>query len=214
MFTGLVTDVGTIDRVATTATGGGRDLSVRCAYQDLSVGESVAVSGVCLTVTAAGAGAFSCAAVAATLAATAIGEWQAGRRVNLERALRPMDRLGGHFVQGHVDGVGRVHLVETDGDALLLDIVLPDGLGDLMVDRGSIAIDGVSLTIRQYKSGPVTPRRSFRLNKDADIVQVSIIPHTRDHTTLGDLREGDPVHIEADMLAKHAQKLLAPYQDA
>lgn len=212
MFTGLITDVGTIDRVATTASG--RDVDVRCAYPDLSVGESVAVNGVCLTVTATAAGRFSCNAVATTLAVTTIGDWQAGRRVNLERALRPMDRLGGHFVQGHVDGVGRVHQVEADEDALLIDIAIPDDLGDFVVDRGSIAIDGVSLTIRQCRSGPTGPRRSFRLAKEANIVQVSIIPHTRDHTTLGALKAGDPVHIEADMLAKHAHKLLAPYQDA
>ena len=212
MFTGLITDVGTIARIASSAEG--REISVRCAYPDLSVGESVAVNGACLTVTAASAGTFSCSAVSTTLSITTIGEWQAGRRVNLERALRPMDRLGGHFVQGHVDGVGRVLQVATEGDALLLDVVVPEGLGDFLVDRGSIAIDGVSLTIRNTRSGSLGPRRSFRLMKEAPIVQVSIIPHTRDHTTLGALREGDSVHIEADMLAKHAQKLLAPFQDA
>jgi riboflavin synthase len=192
MFTGLVDDVGTIDRVATTAAG--RELRVRCRYSDLRAGESIAVNGVCLTVRERGQGWFTTAAVETTLAVTTIGDWRAGRRVNLERALLPTDRLGGHFVQGHVDGVGHVTRAETEGDALLIELALPAGLSDLMVDRGSIAVDGVSLTIVGL---PTT-----------DTVQLSIIDHTRRQTTLGALQRGETVHIEADLLAKHVKRVL------
>jgi riboflavin synthase len=198
MFTGLVDDVGTIERVA--STDAGRELRVRCRYDDLQDGESIALNGVCLTVLESGAGFFTCAAVTTTLNLTTIESWTAGRRVNLERALRPTDRLGGHFVQGHVDGVGKVTHTEMDGDALLIDLALPAGLPDLMVERGSVAIDGVSLTITALPS--------------PESIQVSIIDYTRQHTTLGTLRAGDAVHLEADMIAKHVRKLLAPHSDA
>lgn len=192
MFTGLVDDVGTIERVATTAAG--RELRIRTRHDDLRVGESIAVNGACLTVREHGAGWFTTAAVQTTIAVTSIGDWEAGQRVNLERALRPSDRLGGHFVQGHVDGVARVTRAEAEGDALIIELALPPGLSDLMVDRGSLAVDGVSLTITGL---PAT-----------DTVQLSIIDHTRRHTTLGALKPGDGVHVEADLIAKHVKRLM------
>lgn len=192
MFTGLVDDVGTIERVATTAAG--RELRVRCRYDDLHPGESMAVNGACLTVREHGPGWFTTAAVHTTLAVTTIAGWVVGQRVNLERALRPTDRLGGHFVQGHVDGVARVTRADTEGDALMIELALPAELLDLMVDRGSIAVDGVSLTIVGF---PTT-----------DTVQLSIIDHTRRHTTLGALTSGDAVHVEADLIAKHVKRLM------
>lgn len=192
MFTGLVDDIGTIDRV--TSTDAGLELRVRCSYHDLQPGESVALNGVCLTVRELGAGFFTCAAVVTTLAVTTIGTWRVGQRVNLERALRPTDRLGGHFVQGHVDGVARVVQAERDGDALLVDLALPSGLSELMVERGSVAVDGVSLTVHALPA--------------ADVVQVSIIDFTRRHTTLGALNAGDAVHVEADIIAKHVRRLI------
>lgn len=192
MFTGLVDDVGTIERVATTAAG--RELRVRCRYDDLHPGESMAVNGACLTVREHGPGWFTTAAVHTTLAVTTIAGWVVGQRVNLERALRPTDRLGGHFVQGHVDGVARVTRADTEGDALMIELALPAELLDLMVDRGSIAVDGVSLTIVGF---PTT-----------DTVQLSIIDHTRRHTTLGGLTSGDAVHVEADLIAKHVKRLM------
>jgi riboflavin synthase len=196
MFTGLVEDVGTIERVTTT--GAGRELRVRCRYDDLQAGESIALNGVCLTVREQGAGFFTCAAVTTTLAVTTIGEWTKGRRVNLERALRPTDRLGGHFVLGHVDGVAQVTHTDVEGDALLLDLALPAGLSELMVERGSVAVDGVSLTIHGLPA--------------SDVVQVSIVDFTRSHTTLGALRAGDAVHVEADVIAKHVRRLLLTFQ--
>jgi riboflavin synthase len=197
MFTGLVDDVGTIDRV--TSTDAGRELRVRCRYDDLQEGESIALNGACLTVREHGKGFFTCAAVVTTLAVTTIGDWRVGQRVNLERALRPTDRLGGHFVQGHVDGVARVTQTDVEGDALLIDLALPSGLSDLMVERGSIAIDGVSLTIHALPA--------------PEAVQLSIIDYTRRHTTLGALHAGDSVHVEADIIAKHVRRLLT-HKDA
>jgi len=192
MFTGLVDDVGTIDRVS--STDAGLELRLRCRYDDLESGESIALNGVCLTVRECGTGFFTCAAVSTTLAVTTIGDWRVGRRVNLERALRPTDRLGGHFVQGHVDGVARIVQLEQSGDALLIDLALPSGLSDLMVERGSIAVDGVSLTVHAIPS--------------ADVVQLAIIEYTREHTTLGALRVGDAVNVETDIIAKHVLRLL------
>ena len=192
MFTGIVDDVGTIDRVSTSDAG--RELGVRCRYDDLDDGESIALNGVCLTVRDRRPGFFTCAAVMPTLNVTTIGDWAVGRRVNLERALRPTDRLGGHIVQGHVDGVARVTRADKDGDSLLIDLALPSNLSELMVERGSIAVDGVSLTIHAFPA--------------SDIVRVFIIEYTREHTTLGALRSGDKVHVEADMIAKHVRKLM------
>lgn len=195
MFTGLIDDVGTLTAVSATAAG--RELRVACRYDDLGIGESVAVNGACLTVRECGPGWFSAAAVVTTLGRTTIGNWREGTRVNLERAVRVGDRLGGHLVQGHVDAVGRVELVRRQDDALLVDLVLPDELGELVVPHGSIAIDGVSLTVNAiHPSGAV---------------QLSLIDHTRRATTLGDLCAGSEVHVEADIVGKYLQRIAAPY---
>lgn len=196
MFTGLVDDVGTIARV--TATDAGRELRVECRYDDLAEGESIAVNGACLTVRECGAGWFTTAAVTTTLGRTTLGEWSAGRRVNLERALRAGDRLGGHFVQGHVDGVATIDDVRQEADARLVDLALPPGLAELMVQHGSLAVDGVSLTVNDLPS--------------AGAVQLSLIDYTLRHTTLGGLATGDRVHVEADMLGKYVQRLLRAEQ--
>lgn len=196
MFTGLVDDVGTIERV--TPTPAGREFRVRCRYDDLAEGESIAVNGACLTVRGRGPHWFSAAAVTTTLSRTTMGEWQAGRRVNLERALRLGDRFGGHMVQGHVDGVARVSGVRNAGDARLVDLALPPGLTELMVRQGSIAVDGVSLTVNDLP-GP-------------DIVQLSLIDYTLRHTALDTVGDGDEVHVEADMIGKHVQRLMAAYR--
>lgn len=196
MFTGLVDDVGTVERVTPTAAG--REFRVRCRYDDLAEGESIAVNGACLTVRGCGPHWFTAAAVTTTLSRTTLGDWRAGRRVNLERAVRLGDRMGGHLVQGHVDGVARVTGVRAAGDARLVDLALPAGLTDLMVRHGSIAIDGVSLTVNDLP-GP-------------DIVQLSLIDYTLRHTALDTLSEGDDVHVEADMIGKYVQRLMAGYR--
>ena len=195
MFTGLVDDVGTLDRAR--VTDAGTEFRIRCRYDDLSLGESVAVSGVCLTVRETDEGWFTVAAVATTLSRTTLDSWRVGRRVNLERALRLTDRLGGHLVQGHVDGVARVVGVRPEGDARLIDLALPPGLSDLMVPHGSIAVDGVSLTVNDL---PAT-----------DTVQLSLIEYTLRHTTLDGLVVGDSVNVEADMIGKYVQRLLSAY---
>jgi riboflavin synthase len=195
MFTGLVDDVGVVERVERTEAG--RTMRIASRYTGLSTGESIAVNGACLTVLEHGAGWFSVAAVVTTLGRTTIGDWNAGRRVNLERAMRLGDRLGGHLVQGHVDGVGEVEQVQRVDDALLVDIRLPADLEPLMVLHGSVAVDGVSLTVNALPS--------------PGILQVSLIDHTARHTTLGGLRAGDVVHLEADMVGKYVRQLVAPY---
>ena len=195
MFTGLVDDVGVIERVERTEAG--RQLRIRSGYDGLADGESVAVNGACLTVRASGAGWFTVAAVVTTLGRTTIGTWSAGRRVNLERAMRLGDRLGGHLVQGHVDDVGVVERVARVSDALLVDVRLPDDLLPLMVLHGSVTIDGVSLTVNALPH--------------PGILQVSLIEFTWRHTTLGGLAMGDGVHVEADMLGKYVRRLVAPY---
>jgi riboflavin synthase len=192
VFTGLVDDVGTIERVQATAAG--RELRIRCRYDDLGDGESIAVNGACLTVREHGPHWFTVAAVTTTLERTTMAGWLGNRRVNLERALRLGDRLGGHLVKGHVDGVGRVSEIRQQGDARLIDRALPPGLAELMVLHGSVTIDGVSLTVNDLPA--------------VDVVQLSLIEYTLRHTTLGDLREGDGVHVEADLLGKYVQRLL------
>lgn len=196
MFTGLVDDVGTIERVTPTAAG--REFRVRCRYDDLVEGESIAVNGACLTVRGCGPRWFTAAAVTTTLSRTTMGYWQSGRRVNLERAMQVGDRFGGHMVQGHVDGVARVAGARSAGDARLVDLALPAGLTDLMVRHGSIAVDGVSLTVNDLP-GP-------------DIVQLSLIDYTLRHTALDTLAEGDDVHVEADMIGKYVQRLMTAYR--
>ena len=192
MFTGLIDDVGVVASVAVSSAG--REFRIESGYDALTDGESIAVNGACLTVREHGAGWFTVAAVTTTLDRTTIGDWTAGRRVNLERALRIGDRLGGHFVQGHVDGVATVVDVVQRGDARLVDLALPPGLAELMVQHGSVTVDGVSLTVNDLPA--------------PDRLQLSLIEYTLRHTTLADLAVGDRVHVEADMLGKYVQRLL------
>jgi riboflavin synthase len=192
VFTGLIDDVGTITHVDVTPAG--REFRIDCRYDDLVAGESIAVNGACLTVREFGPRWFTVAAVITTLERTTLGDWTDKRRVNLERAMRVGDRLGGHFVQGHVDGVASVENVRQHGDALLVDLALPPGLAELMVQHGSVAVDGVSLTVNDLPA--------------PGALQLSLIEYTLRHTTFGDLRAGDMVHVEADMLGKYVQRLL------
>jgi riboflavin synthase len=194
MFTGLIEQVGEVESVR--QTDAGRELRIRAPFSDIVAGESIAVNGACLTVREFGPGWFDAAAVLTTLERTTIGSWKSGTRVNLERSLRATDRLGGHIVQGHVDCVGVVTSRDIAGDAVLIDLSLPASLEPLFVLHGSIAVDGVSLTVNELKPGGL---------------QLSLIDYTLRHTTLGDLRAGSRVHVEADVIAKHLRRLLEPY---
>ncbi|MEO6444125.1 MAG: riboflavin synthase [Gemmatimonadaceae bacterium] len=196
MFTGLVDDVGIITRVESTPAG--REFRVECAYDDLSDGESIACAGACLTVRAQGAGWFTVAAVVTTLDRTSVAQWKEGTRLNLERALRVGDRLGGHIVQGHVDGVGTVRSTTRHDDAWLIDVQVPPAIEQLLVPHGAITVDGVSLTVNALPS--------------PGILQLSIIEYTLRHTTLGGLTPGDAVHLEGDVIGKYVQRLQAPYR--
>ncbi len=192
MFTGIVTACGRVARVE--RTGDRLGLTIAAPFDDLADGESVAINGACLTVVERGAGWFRVEAVVTTLGRTCIAEWAEGRRVNLERALAVGDRLGGHLVQGHVDGVGRVRGVRPREDALVLDVAVPDDVAQTTTPHGSITVDGVSLTVNAIP--------------EPGVVQVALIPYTRAHTTLGAVTAGDRVHVEADVIGKYVAQLL------
>jgi len=192
MFTGLVTDVGVLRAVE--REGGGRRLRIATGYRRLVIGESIAVAGACLTVSGKGRGWFEVRLVATTLKRTRFGEVRAGDAVNLERALRAGDPLGGHLVQGHVDGVGTVVALRNRSGARLVDIRAPLAVTRASIPLGSITVEGVSLTINAL------PRPG--------IIQVSLIPHTLAVTTLSALGVGARVHLEADVIGKYVAGLL------
>jgi riboflavin synthase len=193
MFTGIVSELGEVESV--TATDEGGRLRVRAALaSELRPGESVAVAGACLTATAAGDGAFEADVMNQTLSLTTLGELEAGGRVNLELPLRADDRLGGHLVQGHVDGTATVASVSEEGFARRLRVELARELLDYVVERGSIAIEGVSLTVAAVGDG---------------WAEVALIPETLERTTLGGLEAGAKVNIECDLMARYARAMLS-----
>jgi riboflavin synthase len=195
MFTGLIQDVGTVERLD--AGDGGARLRIATSLgAEIGLGDSVAVDGVCLTATAADEGGFETEAMNQTLAVTALGGVEAGDEVNLELAMRASDRLGGHIVQGHVDGVGSVLELSEDGFARRLRVGLPDQLMRYAIDKGSIALNGVSLTVAALGEG---------------WVEVSLIPETLERTTLGGLEPGGALNVECDMVAKYVERLVAPF---
>ena len=198
MFTGLVDDIGVIEQVS--ATDAGREFRVQCRYDDLLDGESIALDGVCLTVREHGACWFTVAAVVTTLERTGVGAWTEKRRLNLERAMRPTDRLGGHLVQGHVDGVGTITAVHKQDDAWIILVRVPDEVSALLVPHGSICVDGISLTVNALP--------------EPGILGLSIIDYTWQHTTLAERRPGDTMHLESDVIGKFVQHLLTPYLNA
>ncbi|HWE24287.1 MAG TPA: riboflavin synthase [Myxococcales bacterium] len=196
MFTGLIEDVGTIARIAPVQGGGARlTVRTRLPREDLQHGDSIAVDGACLTVVGWEDSAFSADVSVETLGRTTISHRKAGDAVNLERPLEVGDRLGGHMVLGHVDGVGRIKLREPTGDAVQIVVELPRELLPLVVEKGSIALDGISLTV----SGLL----------DGDAISLTIIPETLRATTFGQKRPGDRVNVETDILAKHVARLLS-----
>lgn len=199
MFTGLIQDVGTVTARGDAA--GGARLTIATSLEGVAVGDSVACAGCCLTATrisppsqgAARGGSFTAEVSPETLARTHIGAWTPGTRVNLEPSLRAGDPMGGHFVSGHVDGLATLERVEEEGEFRRLTIAAPQALAPLIAPKGSVALDGISLTV----NGADGPR-----------FDVMIIPHTWDHTTLSTTPVGGQMHIEADMLARYAARIL------
>jgi len=192
MFTGIVTALG---EVMEAARGPDRlALTLRSPYPDLQIGDSIAVNGACLTVVALDGDTFRVDVIVTTRGRTVLERLRPGDRVNLERALAVGDRLGGHFVQGHVDGLGEIVGLRRQEDAWLMDVRLPPEVAELSIPHGSIAIDGVSLTISEML--------------DDRTVQIGLIPFTMEQTTLGDRRVGDAVQVEADMLGKYVRQLV------
>jgi riboflavin synthase len=192
MFTGIVTAVGEVRRRV--ADEGGLELTIACAYAGLVPGESVAVDGACLTAQQVAPGEFTVHIIRTSLERTKFSIYDVGLKVNLERALQVGDRLGGHLVQGHVDGVGTIERVAEWEDARLVDIVVPVEVARVSVPLGSITVDGVSLTVNAVPS--------------PGVIQVSLIPFTLQHTTLGQRQPGDRVHLEADTIGKYVAQLL------
>jgi riboflavin synthase len=197
MFTGIVEGTGTVAALAVAADGGGARLEVEAPWLagDLRLGESVAVNGCCVTVAAPVAAGFAADLVAETLRRTALGGLAAGDRVNLERPMALGGRLGGHLVQGHVDGVARIIGRTAVGDGEEVRVELPGALERYVVEKGSIAVDGVSLTVAGVGPGWFA---------------VALVPHTLEVTTLGDRRPGDPVQLEVDVVAKYVERLVTP----
>jgi riboflavin synthase len=191
MFTGLIEAVGEIERIDVRESGATLVVSAPFA-RELSTGESVAVSGVCLTAVESSPTTFSAELSPETLRATSLGRLQTGSRVNLERAVRADARLGGHFVLGHVDTTTEISTWQAQGDHWWLSLHLPEAIEMWVVEKGSIAVDGISLTIAEL---------------GASSLGIQIVPHTRAHTNLADRKPGDLVNLEADIIGKYAARL-------
>ncbi len=192
MFTGLIEEIGTI-RQGATPSNPHLAIAAQAALEGTRVGDSIAVNGVCLTVTAMDSRSFTVDVMPETLRQSNLGELRPGNEVNLERAMQPGGRLGGHFVQGHADGVGRIVSREREENALWITITAPPEILRYVAPRGFIAVDGASLTV---------PRL------EGDRFAVSLIPHTQEHITLGKKTVGAPVNLEVDILAKYVERIL------
>ena len=195
MFTGLIQDVGTVATLESGADGARLRIATSLG-SEIALGDSIAVNGICLTATSADASGFETEVMNQTLDVTALGAVEVDSRVNLELAMRASDRLGGHIVQGHVDGVGEVVAVSDDGFARRVRVALAPELLRYAVDKGSITLSGVSLTIAEL--GP-------------EWVEVSLIPETLERTNLGELTPGSKLNVECDIVAKYVERLVAPF---
>jgi riboflavin synthase len=195
MFTGLVEDIGTVEAVETGGDGATLRIATKLAAE-IAEGDSVAVNGVCLTATAADAEGFETEAMNQTLTVTALGALAPNARVNLELAMKASDRVGGHIVQGHIDGVGELVATEDDGFARRLRVALGPELLRYVVEKGSIALNGVSLTVAGLGDS---------------WAEVSLIPETRERTNLGGVAPGDKLNVECDVVAKYVERLAAPF---
>ena len=195
MFTGIITDIGTIRSVEQL---GDTRMVIETAFalDTVEIGASIACSGVCLTVVDKGPDWFAVEASGETLARTALGSWGVGTRINLERALKLGDELGGHIVTGHVDGVGQVASIVPEGASRRIQFLGPKALAAYIAQKGSVTIDGISLTVNGVED-----------TADGVLFDVNVIPHTQSCTTLGQIKVGDSINIEIDVLARYVARL-------
>lgn len=198
MFTGIIEEIGTIRNIRKGSNAVQLTVGARMILADVKVGDSINTQGVCLTVTSFTADAFTADVMPETMSRTAFSRFRVGSGVNLERALRLNDRLGGHIVSGHIDGTGNVISIRKDENAVWYRVSASPAILRYIIEKGSVALDGISLTVA------AVDRASF---------EVSIIPHTQEQTTLPGLHTGDPVNIECDMLGKYIEKLIEPGQN-
>jgi riboflavin synthase len=195
MFTGLIEDVGAVEALDRSSDGAKLRIASSLAAE-LKLGDSIAVNGCCLTATAVDGDHFETEAMNQTLEVTALDSVEQGSKVNLELAMRANDRLGGHIVQGHVDGIGTVSSIEDDGFARRVRVTLPTQLLSYVVDKGSITLSGVSLTVAELGDS---------------WAEVSLIPETLQRTNVGDLAPGDRLNVECDVIAKYVERLMSPF---
>lgn len=193
MFTGIIEEVGRVKRIAAGADSAVLSINSEIVIKGAEIGDSIAVNGVCLTVTSLGDGGFTADVMHETLSRSGLSELKPGSRVNLERAMPADGRFGGHIVSGHIDGVGRIARIERDGIALRHYVTVKPEIAKYIVEKGSVAIDGVSLTV---------------VSVSRDGFSVSVIPHTAANTIIGELRQGDRVNIETDAIGKYVERLL------
>ena len=193
MFTGIIEEIGTLRSIERRGGKAVLAIAVHALPDDIKAGDSIAVDGVCLTVTSLTGDSFMADAVEETLSRSTLKSWNQGERVNVEYALRAGRRLGGHFVQGHVDGVGIIRDIRELEGSMLYTLLLPEELTSFCIEKGSIAIDGISLTIARLSGNEIT---------------VSIIPHTRGNTNLAHKRMGSGVNVEVDLIGKYVRRFL------
>ncbi|QQS45909.1 MAG: riboflavin synthase [Acidobacteriota bacterium] len=196
MFTGIIEELGTLRKVTPALDGARIEVSARQVLEDARTGDSIAVNGVCLTVVDRGTDWFAADISAETLSRTSLKAARPGARVNLERPLTPSSRLGGHIVQGHVDGTGTYLEARASGDGWIVRIGFPQDLARYIVEKGSIAVDGISLTVATLGT---------------DWLEIAIIPHTWKVTNLSSLERGDPVNLEVDIIAKYVERMLGAF---
>lgn len=194
MFTGIIEETGTVSAITSSSAGTDLCIAADKVLEGTVIGDSIAVNGVCLTVTSLSGRTFTADVMPETVRRTSLARLHPGAKVNLERAMQPSGRLGGHIVSGHVDGCGRVESIVSDGIANRVTISLDAPLLKYIAEKGSVTLDGVSLTV---------------VAVDARSFAVSLIPQTRAVTTLGELRTGSPVNVEVDVLARYTERLLA-----
>lgn len=206
MFSGIVEEVGEV--IAVEATSDGRRLKIKAGeiLKDAAIGESISCSGCCLTVVEYGDDWFAVEAVIETLRRTKIGELKVGSRINLEKALKVSDRLGGHIVTGHIDTVGHVAKIEEEGFSYVVTFSLESRWFPFFVEKGSVAIDGVSLTVADCQAD-LKGADLKDADKDKFWFKVALIPHTWTHTTLSELKPGSPVNVETDIIARYVARL-------